>query len=129
MPTRICDSHGYLEFSGAAAAAAAAPPPISEELEPLAENPFPAAPAFPPTPNFTPSPPTLVPITAGVQDNFAQISRRTGVPVLSIQAANPQLVGIPIQAGQRVLIPTGPPQTVAIVTKPGGKESDMHLVG
>ena len=73
---------------------------------------------FPPTPNFTPSPPTLVPITAGQNDNFAEISARTGVSLLLIEAANPQLVGVAIQPGQKVNIPTGPPPTVAIIAKP-----------
>ena len=52
---------------------------------------------YPPTPDFAPSPPTLIPIIAGVDDNFAEISLRTGVPVLAIEAANPLLVGVPIQ--------------------------------
>ena len=100
--------------------------PVSELLAPYEEytpSPLPieasSTTVYPPNPNFRPSPSTLVPITAGPNDSLLKIASRTGAPFLAIEAANPLLVGTPIQAGQTVLIPNGPPQTVAILAKPG----------
>ena len=100
--------------------------PVSELLAPYGEwipAPLPTeplyTPTYPPTPNFRPSPSILVPITAGPNDSLLKIASRTGAPFLAIEAANPLLLGTPIQAGQTVQIPNGPPQTVAILAKPG----------
>ena len=81
--------------------------------------PVPAEPAFPPTPNFTPKPATLVPITAGDNDSLIGIASRTGVSLLLIEGVNPDLMGSILQAGQKVNIPTGPPPTIAILSKQG----------